>query len=479
VAPITGRVHKAHDRNHTSANTSHRREPLSNETRTLAEFSSSLEFSEIPDEVARRLCWLTVDSIAAGALGSGKPWFAIVESSIGALGGNQECHVFGTAARFDRSRAALLNGVAIGGFEAAHGSTNAQQSAGVFPAVLALAEHGHVAGTDFLRALTIGYEVNARVAAAQTNLAELERGFHNPPISAIFGAAAGCAALLGLPTDDVQSALGIAGSQSAGLIEFVWRGEMTKRVHLGRAASLGLEAALLAAGGLTGPGTVLEGRYGFLQAHSPKPRPDRLIDGLGTDWSIPGIFVKPHPAHGSTLPIVEAIERWRGGSNGTRRVESATVRVGADGIEPRHLEVAPATVMAAQYSVPFTTALALLYGAKGVRHLDHAMLTDPSVGELSQTIIVEQDARFGEKTMKGGAEIAVRIDGGEITLRADGLGPLPLSGLEAACRLNLETYGGDHAYTPEHRHQIVALASQLATLDDVALLAAAITPDIP
>src|SRR5438094_515369 len=80
--------------------------------------------------------------------------------------------------------------------------------------------------------------------------------------------------------------LGIAGSSSAGLVEFAWSGGGTKRLHLGRARQLGLESALLAREGVRGPATVLEGRSGYFNAFSTPPRMERLLEGLGVDWAI-------------------------------------------------------------------------------------------------------------------------------------------------------------------------------------------------
>ena len=90
--------------------------------------------------------------------------------------------------------------------------------------------------------------------------------------------------LLGLDETRMAWALGIAGSHSAGLMEFVWEGAMTKRLHEGRAAANGLESALLAQLGFTGPTTVMEGELGYLKAVSPTPHPERLTEQLGTRW---------------------------------------------------------------------------------------------------------------------------------------------------------------------------------------------------
>src|SRR5262249_54856388 len=155
------------------------------------------------------------------------------------------------------------NGVAIGAFECEHLGHNAHPSGTCFPAALAVAEARHATGEDLLTALAVGYEVTCRIGAAQTLATEFERGFHNPAVNGPFGAAVAPGRLLGFDADRMSSGLGVAGSYSGGLTEYAWSGSMSKRLHLGRAARAGLEAADLTARGFTGPPTILEGRGGY------------------------------------------------------------------------------------------------------------------------------------------------------------------------------------------------------------------------
>jgi 2-methylcitrate dehydratase PrpD len=105
--------------------------------------------------------------------------------------------------------------------------------------------------------------------------------------------------------------MGLAGSCSAGLLEFAWSGADTKRLHLGRASQLGLESALLARQGLRGSVTVLEGRYGYFNAFSMPPQLDRLVDGLGTDWAIQPPSLKSYATHVTHQAVVQAIQDFQ------------------------------------------------------------------------------------------------------------------------------------------------------------------------
>ena len=176
------------------------------------------------------------------------------------------CSVFGQPWRTSPSYAALVNGTMIGGFETDHafGPGSSHPSAGVFPAVLAMAERNHLDGETLLVSVVLGYEVTCRVGRAATRAVEDQAGFHGPGTNAAFGAAAGAGKALGLDAGQLVNALGIAGSHAGGLLEFAKEGAMTKRIHPGRGAQMGLECALLASKGFTGPSTVLEGDQGFL-----------------------------------------------------------------------------------------------------------------------------------------------------------------------------------------------------------------------
>src|SRR5207249_77670 len=148
---------------------------------------------------------------------------------------------------------------------------------------------------------------SARIARTAVGL-ETVRGFHNPGTQGPFGAAAAAGKLYRFDAERLTDALGIAGSSSAGLLEFAWSGGDTKRLHLGRAAQLGLESALLARQGVRGPATVLEGRSGYFNAFSTPPRLEALVDGLGTAWAIEPPSLKSYATHVTQQAVVQAIQ---------------------------------------------------------------------------------------------------------------------------------------------------------------------------
>ena len=139
-----------------------------------------------------------------------------------------------------------------------------------------------------------------------------ERGLHTTSICGAVGAAVAVAMLQGQDGAGIASAAGIAASMGAGLLEANRTGGTVKRVHCGWAARRGVAAAELARHGLTGPPTVLEGRFGFLQVFcGDRALPDAVVRGLGTDWELPRVVFKPYPCNHFTHAGVDAALRLR------------------------------------------------------------------------------------------------------------------------------------------------------------------------
>src|SRR3989441_7566392 len=227
-----------------------------NETRALARFVAQTKFTDLPRGLVDNLKITVLDTIGAGFVGAGQPWAQRIVGVVRSLGGAPDASVIHQDWRTDVSRAALANGVLIGAFEC-EPLTGSHASGTVLPAALAVCQHDHLDGARFLTALAVGFEVSARIARTAVGL-ETVRGFHNPGTQGPFGAAAAVGKLYGFDEERLASALGIAGSSSAGLLELARSGRDTERPHLGRAGQLGLESALLARQGVRGPATVLE-----------------------------------------------------------------------------------------------------------------------------------------------------------------------------------------------------------------------------
>jgi len=359
-----------------------------NETRTLARFVRETRFADLPRGLVDN-CKITVlDALGAGFVGALQPWAQRILAVIRALGGNPEASVIHQGWRTDVARAALANGVLIGAFEC-EPLTGSHASGTVLPAALAVCQRERFDGEAFLTALALGFEVSARIARTAVGL-ETVRGFHNPGTQGPFGAAAAVGKLYGLDEERLTAAMGIAGSSAAGLLEFAWSGGDTKRLHLGRASQLGLESALLARHGVNGPATVLEGRSGYFNAFSTSPRIENLLEGLGRTWAIEPPWLKSYATHVTHQAVVAAIQDWkRGHPVEPGSITRAVIRGAPRIMEERHAARTPQDVLGGQYSLPFTTAVALTRDMSNPLVYNDDAVWDPVVRDLARRIELE------------------------------------------------------------------------------------------
>ena len=385
-----------------------------NETRDLAEFVHSTRYGDLPPAAIEATRVFILDNFASGVLGSTTPWAEMVASLARESVSDGPCSLFARPWTTSPSYAALVNGTMIGGFETDHVFTqgSAHPSAAVFSACLAIAERDHLNGRKLMESVVLGYETVCRVGLAATRAVEDKRGFHGPGTNASFGAAAGVGKALGLDGGRLVNALGIAGSHAGGLLEFAREGAMTKRIHVGRGAQMGLESALLAQRGFTGPSTILEGDRGFLRVYSPSPRPELLTEGLGERYLLLDMTVKAYACHISFHAVIDGISRLRK-ARPFDPSQLTDVRVAGSRrmMEPRFASREPVTVLGAQYSLPFTVALALCRDIDDPLAYSEEALWDPAVRKLAKAVKLEVDEeRLGNP---GGpvAEVSFTVDG--------------------------------------------------------------------
>ncbi len=254
-------------------------------TRMLAEFATALRYEDLPPDLILNAKQCIRDSLGCGVYGANMPWVQSVKRVVTALGQSQTASAWGMKVKADPLGAAFINGTAAQGFELddCHDQSMSHYGAGVIPAVLASAEgFGHFTGKDVILAVVAGYELGTRIGNTVSPSA-FHRGFHPCGLTSTFGSAAAIAKLLKLDTDQYVSALGLAGSQAAGLMASQF-GAMAKRFHSGKASQNGIIAALCAKEGLTGVRDVLEAPYGgFCSTYSEKYDLSWATKDLGTD----------------------------------------------------------------------------------------------------------------------------------------------------------------------------------------------------
>ena len=204
-------------------------------TRGMAEFIANLRYEDIPEHVRTRVKLLMLDSLGCALYGAKLEWTRILQQRLGALDTSTMCAIWGTKQRISAPHAALINGTQVQGFELddVHRQGMLHVGSVVLPALIAVTEFKkNLTGKEFLAAAVAGYEIGPRVGICM-GPEHLEQGWHTGATFGVFSAAAGAARGLKLDVDKTVHALGIAGTQAAGLMAAQY-GAMVKRMHSGR-----------------------------------------------------------------------------------------------------------------------------------------------------------------------------------------------------------------------------------------------------
>ena len=373
------------------------------QTVRLAQYAAALRFEEIPPEVLQRAKDCIADTVSTILFGAQFPWSRMIVAQARRTGAGGRSALFGTGERVHATSAALAHGALTHAFEQDNltaPDSGAHPGAALFSSGLAVAQERGAGGRDLLTAFVAGAEVMIRIGRATKRTNEA-RGFHAPGTVGPFGSAVVSGKLMGFDAEKMTNALGIAGSLSGGLLEFArsGNGAMVKRLHLGRAAESGVLAASLAAGGFTGPTTVLEGEAGFLRAFCNDRDLAQLTAGLGQTWSSMTIMMKRFAAHITAHTALEAIVDLRAMYGISGDDVAALEIAGSRRMATVNNIPAPPDILIGQYSVPFCAALALYRNPVDPNSFTDAATQDPAIRNLSQKIRMtiapgQEDADF-------------------------------------------------------------------------------------
>lgn len=363
----------------------------------MAEFVASYAAERFPTDVLDRARYFLLDYIGTALAGSRTESSAAVQAFVDEFAPG-DATVIGRSRTAHPSYAALANGAASHSIEMddTHREGSIHLGATVFSALIAASEVRPASGRELLVAAVMGYEVAARLAMALDPAQHYARGFHPTATCGALGAAAAVARLWRLDPEQTTHALGVAGSQASGLMEFLATGAWSKRMHPGWAAQSGLVAAGLARHGFTGPASVIEGSAGFLRAFSAAPRPERVTGGLGDSWEILRTSVKAHTCcRYMQAPIDAVLALRRDHAFAADDVERVTLGILSVAVpiicEPEAKKLAPGSIVDAQFSMPFGAAVAMLHGRASLAEFTPDVFTAPPVRDLMRRVAYATD----------------------------------------------------------------------------------------
>jgi 2-methylcitrate dehydratase PrpD len=392
-------------------------------TRTLSEFVADLSWEDVPAPAVEMAKDLLVDWMGSALAGKGARPVRALQALARRMGPERgPSEVLPDRSSTSPYFAALVNGASSHVVEQddVHNASVFHPGAVVFPAVVAVAQAEGRSGREALLAAICGYEVGIRVGEFLGR--SHYKVFHTTGTAGTVASAAAVARLLGLGADGVQDALGSAGTQAAGLWEFLRDAADSKQLHTAKAAADGLLAAELAGEGLTGARRILEGPQGMAAGMSTDADPARLTDRLGSRWAIQETSYKWHASCRHTHPAADALgDLLRRERLPHDHVAQVTARVHQGAIDVLGPVGVPATVHQAKFSMGTVLGLIAVHGKAGLAEFEEQALGDRRVAAFRERVRMELDpevdAAYPQRWI-GKVEVRTR-DGRTLSARVD------------------------------------------------------------
>jgi aconitate decarboxylase len=456
-------------------------------TGKLATWLADLSLNDVPERVRERAKYLTLDGIACAIVGAQLPWSRKAVEAVTSIEGVGDRTIIGWGKKTSAPGAALLNGTLIQGFELDdyHPLAPLHSASVVIPSLLAAAEGmSGVSGEQFLKGAVAGYEVGPRVGLALHGGEMLSRGWHSGAVFGTHASAAAAGTLFGLDGAGFEDALGLAGTQSAGLMAAQYEA-MSKRMHHGFSSRNGLYAAHLAANGYTGIKRVFEREYGgFLSTFGEGHAPDatQIADALGDRWETERIVIKPYAAMGGLHSPLDAL--FEINAQRTLRAEE---------IERIEIELShavyhhgwwvlqrPITPIGAQMNVAYAIAVAVLDGEAMVQQFSPQRIASDDVWDLIPRITATHNPEFDPIGPLGRGRTCMRVyfrDGTHLEANRKMSRAIehPLSNAEIAAKYRTLTNG---LIDPARQTMIERAVTGLDRLDDVRELIELLAPPV-
>ncbi|SSW66375.1 MmgE/PrpD family protein [Achromobacter veterisilvae] len=388
----------------------------------LAAFAANLRYEDIPAPVLRRAEDLLLDCLASILAGASARAVQAIDRYAAAMGpADGASEVLITRRRTTPLFAAMVNAAAAHVVEQddVHNGSVFHPAAVVFPPALAVAQALGRSGRDLLVAAVAGYEVGIRVGEFLGR--SHYKIFHTTGTAGTLAAAVTTGRLLNLSPEAMLNALGSAGTQAAGLWEFLRDAADSKQLHTAKAAADGITAAYLAQDGFTGARHILEGPQGMAAGMSTDADPSRLCDRLGERWALAETSFKFHASCRHTHPAADALQQaLRDNNLAEADIERVVAHVHQGAIDVLGPVVNPQTVHQSKFSMGTVLALIARQGRAGLAEFD-AGLDDPGVtafrGKVEMELDPEVDGAYPQRWI-GKVTVYTR-DGRKLHSRVD------------------------------------------------------------
>lgn len=436
----------------------------------IADFIRTLRFDELPVQTVRMTRLAVLDWLGSVLRGGGEAPAAMAASVIMDQGGSPQATILPSGKKTSALNAALANGIGshIVEQDDVHRGAILHAGAVVIPAALAAAEMVHADGRRLIEAIIAGYETAIRIGEAVSP--SHYYFWHTTGTCGTFGACAAAGKILELDREQLVWAIGSAGTQAAGLWEFISDGTMSKHLHAGKAAFNGLLSALLAKEGFTGAMRVIEGERGFCRAMAPAFDLSKITAGLGEPpYRIEENSFKLHASCRHTHPAIDLVlDLSVGNKIRPEDVKSMGIRTYRTALDITS-NPDPQSPFAAKFSLPFCAALALVKGSCSLEDFSEQSLGDPAIRRMAQLVTLGIDEELEAlHPARWGARVEIATAGGEsYSARTDfprGDPENPLSDEQLAAKFR-RLAGG--SWEAEKVDELLGKVLQLERIEDV------------
>ncbi|SDL04956.1 2-methylcitrate dehydratase PrpD [Modicisalibacter muralis] len=375
---------------------------MSNPTRTLADFLAGLRYADLPVPVVDRTEELFLDWLGSALAGKDYHPIPLFERYARRMGpgvgsGNAGSQILTTRELSSPYFAALVNAAASHVVEQddLHNSSVLHPGTVVFPAVLAAAQDLGKSGEELITAAVAGYEAGIRIGEFLGR--SHYRTFHTTGTVGTLAAAVAVGKLLDFDSDAFVHAIGSAGTQAAGLWEFLRDGADSKQLHTAKAAADGLLAAYLTADGLTGARRILDGAQGLAAGMSQDADAAHLTDRLGSRWALVETSFKYHASCRHTHPAADALlDLMQREGLAHDDIVSVTARVHQAAIDVLGAVDVPHTVHQAKFSMGTVLGLIAVHGKAGLEEFQRHALSDTNVAAFRAKVSMQLDSEVDD-----------------------------------------------------------------------------------
>jgi 2-methylcitrate dehydratase PrpD len=383
-------------------------------SKRLAEYVYQTSFQDLPEHVVEFTKICILDWYGSALAGKDLPPIQAIKELVEEWGGHEQASLV-TGGKSSIGNAVLVNAASshIVELDDIHKSSIIHAGTVVIPAAVAAAEAYDLSGKELITAVAVGYEVCYRIGEAVSP--SHYYFWHNTATCGTFGSAAAVAKLLNLNVQQTMYALGNAGSQAAGLWEFIEDGGNTKQLHTAKAAYNGTLAALLAKKNFTSATKILEGKRGFFEAMAETADPLKITNNLGNVWKITENSFKIHASCRHTHPAIDCIlDIMNEHSISFQQIKRMTIRTYQTVLNITD-KPNPDSVYACKFSSQFCASLAAVKGSASIRDFTNESLRNPEIENLMKKVDVIVDSYYEEAyPEKWGAKVEVTLENGKI-----------------------------------------------------------------